>query len=52
MLRGCRPFDIHSNTSIQDVRILFQIGVEYPATWSDGIIDLLSKVCIVFVFER
>lgn len=44
MFRGVRPFDIHSNTSIHDVRVLFQMGVDYPSTWSDSIVDLLSKV--------
>lgn len=44
MLRGVRPFDIHSTTSIQDVRILFQLGIEYPKNWSEDIIDLLTKV--------
>ncbi|GLV34253.1 uncharacterized protein CBL_00184 [Carabus blaptoides fortunei] len=43
MLRGCRPFDIHSATSIQDLRAMFQNGVDYPVYWSDEIVDLLSK---------
>ncbi|XP_044754182.1 serine/threonine-protein kinase 32B isoform X2 [Coccinella septempunctata] len=47
MLRGSRPFDIHSNTSIQEVRILFQMGVEYPRVWSESMVDLISKlICI------
>lgn len=46
MLRGMRPFDIHSNTSMQEVRILFQIGLDYPSNWSEGIIDLISRVNI------
>ncbi|KAI4462121.1 5-formyltetrahydrofolate cyclo-ligase-related [Holotrichia oblita] len=47
MLRGCRPFDIHSNTTIQEVRILFHLGVEYPTCFSDSIIDLLSKLLCI-----
>ncbi|XP_017781143.1 PREDICTED: serine/threonine-protein kinase 32B-like [Nicrophorus vespilloides] len=43
MIRGCRPFDIHSSTSIHDVRVLFQLGVEYPQSWSEDIVDLLTE---------
>lgn len=45
MLKGSRPFDIHSNTSIQEVRIMFQLGIIFSSNWSSNIIDLLSKVC-------
>lgn len=48
MLRGCRPFDIHSNTSVDDVMNLFQVGVYYPSSWSEGVVDLLSKVSTTF----
>lgn len=44
ILARARPFDIHSNTSIQDVRILFQLGYDFPKKWSDEITDLLSKL--------
>jgi serine/threonine kinase 32 len=47
MLRGLRPFDIHSNTSMQEVRILFQIGLDYPSNWSEGIIDLISRLLCI-----
>ncbi|KAL3268491.1 hypothetical protein HHI36_007602 [Cryptolaemus montrouzieri] len=47
MLRGTRPFDIHSNTSIQDVRILFQMGLECPRSWSEQMVDLISKLLCV-----
>ncbi|CAH0554584.1 unnamed protein product [Brassicogethes aeneus] len=43
-LARARPYDIHSTTSFQDVRILFQLGYEFPKKWSDGICDLLSKL--------
>lgn len=49
MLRGCRPFDIHSATSIQDLRAMFQNGVDYPVYWSEEIVDLLSKVSELFM---
>ncbi|XP_031350157.1 serine/threonine-protein kinase 32B isoform X4 [Photinus pyralis] len=52
MLRGRRPFDIHSNTSIQEVRALFQNGVNYPSSWKDEMIDLLSKLLCVRPGER
>lgn len=52
MLKGCRPFDIHSNTGIQEVRILFQLGIEFPSSWSHGIIDLISKVILIDVSVR
>ncbi|GJQ83876.1 hypothetical protein Trydic_g6754 [Trypoxylus dichotomus] len=44
MFRGYRPFDIHSYTSIHNVRILFHLGVEYPMSFSDSIVDLLAKL--------
>ncbi|XP_015838773.1 serine/threonine-protein kinase 32B isoform X1 [Tribolium castaneum] len=47
MLRGLRPFDIHSNTGIQEVRILFQIGLDYPPSWSEGIVDLISRLLCI-----
>ncbi|KAK9877368.1 hypothetical protein WA026_017764 [Henosepilachna vigintioctopunctata] len=47
MFKGARPFDIHSNTYIQDVRILFQIGVDYPKSWSESIVELISRLLCV-----
>lgn len=44
VLNGSRPFDIHSNTGVQEVRILYQLGVEYPCSWSDNTVDLISRV--------
>lgn len=44
VLRGQRPFDIHSNTSIDDVRLIFHQGVVYKTEWSEEMIDLISKV--------
>lgn len=50
MLRGCRPFDIHSSTSIQDVRNMFQNGVEFPKMWSEDVVDMLTKVVQVSIY--
>ncbi|XP_045474241.1 serine/threonine-protein kinase 32A isoform X2 [Harmonia axyridis] len=44
MLRGLRPFDIHSTTSMQEVRVMFQNGVEYPRMWSESIVDLIGRL--------
>lgn len=44
MLALCRPYDIHSTTSICDVRALFNTPLTYPRHWSSGTVDLLSKV--------
>lgn len=47
MIRGTRPYDIHSGTSIQNIRTLFLNGVPYPTSWSSGFVELISKVSIV-----
>ncbi|XP_022909626.2 serine/threonine-protein kinase 32A isoform X1 [Onthophagus taurus] len=52
ILRGCRPYDIHSGTTIQEVRVLFHLGVEYPSSWSDHLVDLLSKLLCISPGER
>ncbi|KAF5308712.1 hypothetical protein FQR65_LT06073 [Abscondita terminalis] len=52
MMRGRRPFDIHSNTSLQEVRLLFQCGVNYPSSWKDDIVDLLTKLLCISPGER
>ncbi|GLH04058.1 Serine/threonine-protein kinase N [Gryllus bimaculatus] len=44
MLSGTRPFDIHSATSISDVRALFNMGLQYPSYWNRGVKDLISKL--------
>ncbi|XP_054258397.1 serine/threonine-protein kinase 32B [Macrosteles quadrilineatus] len=42
-----RPYDIHSATSISDVRALFGNPITYPKTWSAGFVDLISKLLCV-----
>ncbi|XP_046668817.1 serine/threonine-protein kinase 32B [Homalodisca vitripennis] len=42
-----RPFDIHSATSISDVRTLLGNPVTYPKSWSSGFVDLISKLLCV-----
>ncbi|KAK4875412.1 hypothetical protein RN001_011834 [Aquatica leii] len=52
MLWGRRPFDIHSNTTIQEVRLLFHNGCNYPHSWKGDVIDLLTKLLCISPGER
>lgn len=45
-LRGRRPYNIHSSTSVEDVRVLFQFGVDYHPKWKRNTVTLLSKVSL------
>ncbi|EEB16680.1 RAC protein kinase DRAC-PK85, putative [Pediculus humanus corporis] len=47
MLSLSRPYDIHSTTSIGDVRNLFNIPLVYSKTWTHETVDLLSKLLCV-----
>ncbi|XP_067011228.2 serine/threonine-protein kinase 32B [Anabrus simplex] len=44
MLNGARPYDIHSATSISDVRALFTVAIKYPPYWSLQLRELLSRL--------
>ena len=48
MFFGARPFDIHSTTSVSEVRALFAAGAVYPRSSraSRGFVDLIDRVSI------
>jgi serine/threonine kinase 32 len=50
MFYGVRPFDIHSSTSVSEVRALFAAGAVYPRSSraSHGIVDLIDKVSVLY----
>ncbi|KAI5716045.1 hypothetical protein M8J77_026506 [Diaphorina citri] len=43
LARG-RPFDIHSNTSVKDVKAIIYSPVHYPTAWSESTKHLLSQL--------
>jgi len=48
MFFGARPFDIHSTTSVSEVRALFPAGAVYPRSSraSRGFVDLIDRVSL------
>lgn len=45
LLRGWRPYDIHSSTTVDDVLNIFRGDrVRYSSTWSKGIVALLRRL--------
>ncbi|KAJ4451024.1 hypothetical protein ANN_02460, partial [Periplaneta americana] len=49
MFYGARPFDIHSATSVSEVRALFAAGAVYPRSSraSPGFVDLIDRLLCV-----
>lgn len=44
-----RPYEIHANTSLSEVRQIFASeSVHYPTTWSREMIHLLHRVSIIY----
>ncbi|XP_043911502.1 serine/threonine-protein kinase 32B-like [Protopterus annectens] len=45
LLRGWRPYEIHSSTSIEDIVNMFKIErVHYSSTWTKGMVALMKKL--------
>uniref|UniRef100_A0A336MKG1 CSON001944 protein n=1 Tax=Culicoides sonorensis TaxID=179676 RepID=A0A336MKG1_CULSO len=44
MRAGIRPFDIHSQSPISEVKTILNSQPAYPTTWTDNFIDLISKL--------
>ncbi|KAG7461923.1 hypothetical protein MATL_G00196320 [Megalops atlanticus] len=45
LLRGWRPYDIHSNTAVDDIINMFRAErVHYSSTWSKGMVSLLKRL--------
>ncbi|KAL1138186.1 hypothetical protein AAG570_009878, partial [Ranatra chinensis] len=47
ILARARPFDIHSATTIPEVRSLFTSPVHYSPKWTSVVVDLLSRLLCV-----
>ncbi|KAM9069034.1 serine/threonine-protein kinase 32C isoform 1-T1 [Sarcophilus harrisii] len=48
LLRGWRPYDIHSNNPVESLVQLFStVSVQYAPTWSQGMVRLLRKLLTV-----
>lgn len=47
MRAGIRPFDIHSQSPISEVKSILNTQPTYPASWSDNFIDVINKLLIV-----
>ena len=50
MRANTRPFVIHSNTALVEVKNTLNAPVHYPRYWSNDFIDLLTKVGAGFFF--
>ncbi|KAK8741587.1 hypothetical protein OTU49_002284 [Cherax quadricarinatus] len=50
--RGKRPFDIHSNTSLHDIRRIFQQAPTFPSSCHTGLVHVISKLLTVSVEKR
>lgn len=44
MRAGVRPFDVHSQSPLSEVKNILNTQPLYPSTWTDNFIDLVSKV--------
>ena len=42
--RGKRPFDIHSSTPLNEIRLMFLGPQRFPSDWHPGFIQIISKV--------
>ncbi|XP_072351613.1 serine/threonine-protein kinase 32B-like isoform X1 [Scyliorhinus torazame] len=47
LLRGWRPYDIHSNTSLKEILLMISTEkVHCSSTWSKGLVALLKKLLV------
>ncbi|XP_023375953.1 serine/threonine-protein kinase 32B [Pteropus vampyrus] len=45
LLRGWRPYDIHSATPVDEILSVFKVArVHYSSTWCEGMVTLLKKL--------
>ncbi|XP_065174193.1 serine/threonine-protein kinase 32B isoform X2 [Atheta coriaria] len=52
MLEGHRPFPIHSQTTVEEVRDMFKVGYDTPKEWNMNTKNLLSKLLCINPDER
>ncbi|XP_055380873.1 serine/threonine-protein kinase 32A isoform X2 [Condylostylus longicornis] len=52
MHAGTRPFIIHSNTPLTEVKTILNSSVHYPRYWSSDFVDLLNKLLNVLPGAR
>uniref|UniRef100_A0A4W3JMI9 Serine/threonine-protein kinase 32B n=1 Tax=Callorhinchus milii TaxID=7868 RepID=A0A4W3JMI9_CALMI len=47
LLRGWRPYDIHSNTAVEEILLMFRAEkVHCSSTWSKGMVELIKMLLV------
>ncbi|XP_043559891.1 serine/threonine-protein kinase 32B-like isoform X2 [Chiloscyllium plagiosum] len=53
LLKGQRPYEIRSNTSVNEALHIFNsVSIKYPSSWSNGLVSLLRKLLTVSSAQR
>uniref|UniRef100_UPI00398E8110 LOW QUALITY PROTEIN: serine/threonine-protein kinase 32A-like n=1 Tax=Pristiophorus japonicus TaxID=55135 RepID=UPI00398E8110 len=53
LLKGQRPYEIRSSTSVNEALHMFNsVSINYPSTWSSGLVALLQKLIAVSSAQR
>ncbi|XP_048399822.1 serine/threonine-protein kinase 32A-like isoform X2 [Stegostoma tigrinum] len=53
LLKGQRPYEIRSNTSVNEaVHIFNSVSISYPSSWSSGLVSLLRKLLTISSEQR
>ncbi|XP_067851990.1 serine/threonine-protein kinase 32A-like [Heptranchias perlo] len=53
LLKGQRPYEIRSSTSVNEALHMFNsVNINYPSTWSSGLVSLLRKLITVSSTQR
>ncbi|XP_072447198.1 serine/threonine-protein kinase 32A [Chiloscyllium punctatum] len=53
LLKGQRPYEIRSNTSVKEALHIFNsVSIKYPSSWSNGLVSLLRKLLTVSSTRR
>ncbi|XP_072120478.1 serine/threonine-protein kinase 32A-like isoform X1 [Mobula birostris] len=53
LLKGQRPYEIRSSTSVNEALQMFKsVSINYPSSWSGGLVSLLQKLIAVSSTQR
>ncbi|XP_069755063.1 serine/threonine-protein kinase 32A-like isoform X3 [Narcine bancroftii] len=53
LLKGQRPYEIRSSTSVNEALHMFKsVSINYPSSWSNGLVSLLQKLITVSSTHR
>ncbi|ROT67488.1 putative serine/threonine-protein kinase 32B [Penaeus vannamei] len=50
--RGKRPYDIHSNTSLHEIRLMFLQNLKFPVDCHPGLVHLISRLLTISPEKR